>query len=434
MFVAVDKKVQEHVPIIMYLHYITVWMLSAYLLIDIMSGFFVIQFGVDLKLSLLYKMPLFVLLMLLISRYQFKLFILLLFSILLLLIGPTAELFRRPIVSFFAVDFGYVIKILMPVAVFLYFYSLFKYAPDFTEKWIKIALWSNFSFLLINLGFAALGFGRSSYVLSNDETVGANGFIYAANELGPTFIVLFGFALYAVWNNYKKYYLLMSVLTLFCGVLVATKTAMVAAFLLVFLIPLFSERNHFFRFTWLKLKIFFPAIIMIIMLIIFIVDFLEALGLYDKLLWVFSQKGVLGILWSGRDEYSKNLLDVYLYQSNLFQQIFGQGSGGVAEHLPVKYSAEVDAVDTFVWFGFSGLLICFSINFYFITQSAKFLLKKSSCVAPCVLLVNLLLLFLSQISGHVWMSGTLGISFGLINALLLIEYKNKGEKLCTHSL
>jgi hypothetical protein len=403
------------------------WMLCGYLLIDIISGFFVIQMGVDLKLSLLYKMPLFLVMLLMIALYQLSLFVTLFFVITLLFVTPSIEFFRTSQISFFATDIGYIIKILMPLTVFIYLASIYKVAPRFTERWTRFALWTNFSFLLFNLGLGALGFGRSSYVLSDDEGVGSNGFIYAANELGPTFIVLFGFVLHIIWNNYKKFYIPMSVLTLLCGILVATKTAMLSAFLLVFLIPIFNERELFFRFTWLKLKLFLPAVIIIITLIVFIIDFLEALGLYDKLQWVFSQKGVLGILWSGRDEYTQDLMNIYLNNSSVFQQVFGQGSGGVAEHLPRKYSAEVDAIDSLVWFGFFGLLTCLSINFYFIKQSAKYLLHSKSVIAPCVLLVNLLLLFLSQISGHVWMSGTLGISLGLLNGMLLIEYKKREE-------
>ncbi len=408
-------------------HKIILWMLSCYLLADIISGFFVIQIGVDIKFSLLYKMLLFVFLLIMIARYQFSLFISLLSIMCLLLLSPVAELFRLPKIAFFIADFASVIKILMPLIVFIYLNAIYQVVPRFTEKWIKLALWFNWGILVVNLGVGALGFGRSSYQLSDDTTVGSNGYIYAANELGATLIVLFGFSLHTTWNNYRKYYLAMALLTLVCGVLVATKTAMLAAFLLIFLIPIFNERKVFFRLTWLKVKLMLPALIFLVTLIIFIVDFLKGLGLYDKMVWVLSQKGVIGVIWSGRDEFSQDLISVYLHQSTLFQQIFGQGSGGVTEHLGTKYAAEVDAVDTLVWFGFMGLLICLAMPIYFIRRAAKTFLDSGSLYAPCVLLVNLLLLFLSQLSGHVWMSGTLGISLGLLNALLLLENKKTTE-------
>ena len=79
-----------------------------------------------------------------------------------------------------------------------------------------------------------------------------------------------------------------------------------------------------------------------------------------------------------------------------------------------------------MWFGFLGLLVCLWMNFYFIKRAASYFLSPTSQVAPCILLVNILLLFLSQFSGHVWMSGTLGISLGLLNSLLFIEQKNSG--------
>lgn len=412
---------------VVFCHHIIVWMLSFYLLADIASGFFVLQIGIDLKISLLYKMILFVCLLLMIARYQFNVFIVLLAIISLLLVSPVAELFRLPVAEFFVADFAAVIKILMPLIVFLYFASVYQINSAFVEKWLKFGLWSNLTILLANLAVGAMGFGRASYTLSNDETAGSNGYIYAANELGAVMIVLLGFALHMFWNHYRKYYIVMAILTLLCGVLVATKTAMLAAFLLVFIVPIFNERQVFFRLTWLKMKLLLPAAILVITLIIFIVDFLKGLGLYDKLVWVLSQQGVIGIIWSGRNEFSAELLGIYVHQSTLFQQVFGQGGGGVAEHVGIKYSAEVDAVDTLVWFGFMGLLICLAMPFYFIRRAAKIFLNTNSLYAPCVLLVNLLLLFLSQLSGHVWMSGTLGISLGLLNALLLLENKKTIE-------
>lgn len=420
-------KQKVHEQRVVFCHHIIVWMLSFYLLADIASGFFVLQLGIDLKISLLYKMVLFVCLLLMIARYQFNAFITLLFIISLLLVSPVVELFRLPVVEYFIADFASVIKILMPLIVFLYFASIYQLNSEFVEKWVKFGLWSNFSILLTNLAVGAMGFGRPSYSLANEETVGSNGYIYAANELGAALIVLLGYALHCVWNQYRKYYLVMVVLTLLCGVLVATKTAMLSAFLLVFLIPLFNERQVFFRFTWLKMKLLVPALVFLITLVIFIADFLKSLGLYDKMMWVLSQKGIVGVIWSGRNEFSLELLSVYVNQSSLFQQVFGQGGGGVAEHVGIKYSAEVDSVDTLVWFGFMGLVICLAMPFYFIRRAAKIFLNQNSLYAPCVLLINLLLLFLSQLSGHVWMSGTLGISLGLLNALLLLEGKRMIE-------
>jgi hypothetical protein len=412
---------------VVFCHHIIVWMLSFYLLADIASGFFVLQIGIDLKISLLYKMVLFVCLLLMIARYQFNVFIVLLSIISLLLVSPVAELFRLPVAEYFIADFSAVIKVLMPLTVFLYFASIYQVNTAFVDKWVKFGLFSNFTILLVNLAVGALGFGRPSYALANDETAGSNGYIYAANELGATLLVLFGIVLQMFWNHYRKYYIAMAVLTSLCGVLVATKTAMLAAVLLVFLVPLFNERQVFFRLTWLKMKLLVPAAILVITLIIFIVDFLKGLGLYDRIMWILSQKGIIGVIWSGRNEFSAELLSIYVHQSTLFQQVFGQGGGGVAEHVGIKYSAEVDAVDTLVWFGFMGLLICLAMPFYFIRRAGKIFLSTNSLYAPCVLLVNLLLLFLSQLSGHVWMSGTLGISLGLLNALLLLENKKTIE-------
>jgi len=423
--VTIDNK---HVDIV-FLHRLILWMMSFYLLADIASGFFVLQIGIDLKLSLIYKLVLFILLLSMIARYQFTTFLILWCVIAILLLSPTVEYFRLPVLAFYIADTSLVIKLLMPLIVFIYLSIIHQIIPSYTIKWITFALWANFTILIGNLALGGLGFGRPSYQLAGDATVGSNGYIYAANELGAAFVVLFGFALHMVWNYHRKFYILVALFTLACGVLVATKTAMLASFLLVFLIPVFNERDRFFKLTKLKIILFLPAFCIVAAVVFFITDFLKAIGSYDHIMWILSQKGIIGILWSGRDEFSADLLDIYIQQSTLFQQIFGQGGGGVAEHVGLKYSAEVDAIDALVWFGFFGLIICLSINLFFIVKSAQLFQFRTSLMAPCVLLVNIILLFLSQFSGHVWMSGTLGIGLGLLNALLLLE-KGQEVKQC----
>lgn len=410
-------------------HKLCVLMMSAYLLADIASGFMVIQLGIDLKISLLYKFPLTMLVFSLVFILNPKFFLLLCCLLAALLFGPVYQLTTKADVSFFIADFSYVYKILMPISIFIYFGLLAAKWKAFTVVWLERILFCNFVILCFNLLLGALGFGRASYELRDGETAGSNGFIYAANELGATMIVLFSFTLHWCWNNKPRWYLLFSLFTVLCGLLVATKTAMLAAIMLIFFIPLVNERERFFSFTKLKFFIFFPMVCVSVVIVFLITDLLQAIGLYDKFVWVLNEKGVLGIVWSGRDIFVRDMLIIYIEHLNFWQQLIGIGSGGVAEYLPIKYSAEVDAIDALVWFGFSGLVTCFGFYIFTFLKAAKQFTDKDSQYSPSVLVGSLILLFLAQLSGHVWMSGTLGISLGCFLSLLWVDkIRIKGVK------
>ncbi len=404
-----------------------VFMMSLYLLADVAAGFTVLQLGVDLKLSLLYKLPLTGLVLLLVLKLDPRYFIFLCILLAMLLMGPVFQLLSYADTFFFITDFSNVYKILMPMSIFIYFGLLAARWGGFTRKWLERILISNFAILCFNLFLGALGFGRSSYQLRDGETAGSNGFIYAANELGATMVVLFSFMLHMCWNYKRKWYIVFSLFTVLCGLLVATKTAMLAAVALVFIVPILNERERLFKMTKLKLFTLIPMSCAIAVIVYVINDLLMALGLYDRIMWVLSQKGVLGIILSGRDEYAKELLVVYVEYIEFWQQLVGIGTAGIAEFIPIKYSAEIDAIDVLVYFGFTGLFICFSFYFFTFIKALKQCVRPESIYSPAVLAGTFILLFLSQLSGHVWISGTLGISLGCFVSLLWVDTESRSN-------
>ena len=55
-------------------------------------------------------------------------------------------------------------------------------------------------------------------------------------------------------------------------------------------------------------------------------------------------------------------------------------------------------------------------------------LKKNSTLGPAILLINILLVAVSLIAGHVFTSGMLGPFIGLINGMAYADYiQNKGS-------
>lgn len=408
-------------------HKLCLLMMSMYLLADIAAGFTVIQFGINLKLSLLYKLPLTVLVLILVLLLDARYFVALCGLLILLLTGPILQLATKADGATFVDDFSNAYKMLMPVFIFVYFGLLSMRWKSFAAKWLERILISNFAILCFNLMLGALGFGRSSYQFRDGETAGSNGFIYAANELGATMVVLFSFMLHICWNYHRKWYVVFSAFTALCGLLVATKTAMLAAMLLIFIIPLVNERERFFKLTKLKVYTLVPLTIVVAALIFLITDLLQALGLYERIMWVLSQNGILGIMLSGREEYARELLVVYVEYLSFWQQIVGVGAGGIAEFLPIKYGAEIDAVDVLAYFGFVGLLICFGFYLFTFIKAIMQFIKPTSVYSPSVVAGTFILLFLAQLSGHVWISGTLGISLGCFVSLLWVDNEKRSH-------
>jgi hypothetical protein len=409
------------------LHLLVMWLMAGYLLADMLAGASIIYLGLDLKVSLLYKMPLFALLVLLTGRYNFPLMLSILLITAMLMFGPIVSYYNVLRLDILLADFAYAVKITMPMVVLGYFYVMSKLAPEWSLSWIKKILWSGFFILMINFLFGAMGLGNATYKLDTEGETGAGstGFMMAGNELGPAFLLFFGYVLHHAWNHMPRLaYAGLAIITVLCGVLVATKTTMLASLILIFMVPIVNERQHLYRLTWLKLKIFLPVIITAVTIIILIFDILESIGLLDRIMFFYEKRGLIMIIWSGRDQFIMDLIQIYMHQSSLFEQFFGQGSAIGLKHIYGKSGAEVDIVDTLTWFGFFGVMLCCCFYLFTLKVSARFTTNKCSLFAPVIFLINSLLLLLSVLSGHIWMSGTLGIAVGVLNSLLWFESKN----------
>ncbi|WP_076411029.1 O-antigen ligase family protein [Shewanella sp. UCD-KL12] len=407
---------------IVLLHHVVMWLMAGYLLSDMISGFSLMTFGLDLKFSLIYKTPLFGILLLLIGRYRFKLMLAILGVIVVLMIAPVLSYIKVLNPGMFFFDFGYVIKLLMPITIFIYFYIMSIESAEWSYRWAQRILWVCFFSLCLNFLFAGMGMGQITYSTGGGNSAGSTGFIYAGNELGAAFLVVFGYALHKVWNDRPRFvYLMLSALTVICGLIVATKTTMLAAIILVFMVPIVNERQNLYRFTKFKAKLIIPLVVVLVALFISVLEILDSIGLLGRFQFLYGKFGIMGIIWSSRDVFIKELMHIYMYQSTVIEQLFGQGIGIGLKHSGGKGSAEVDFVDLLIWFGFIGLSICLAFYSFLLGLAGKLTLRVNSVHAPGIFLVNGLLFMLSGFSGHIWISGTLGIAVGVINSLLWYE-------------
>lgn len=394
--------------------------------VDALTGAMVF-YGVPIGgISVLYKLFILFLVFIVIAGAKPKVFSVFIITIITLMIGPSRSLMTYGDMGFYFGDFALLFKIVTPLIVFIYCYIVVQSYPSLAQKWFPTLLYSNFFAVCANLVLGLMGFGFPSYSgVDGQPGIGVNGFYVAGNEFSACFVLLFGFVLHRRWNAGKiTSYLAMSLLAFVFATAIATKAAMLATLGLIFLIPLFNEREKLFQLTKLKLFVFIPFLVSSLVLIIFIGNFLEAVGLYDKFVWVLEEKGVLTLILSGRDIKAEIIFfGHFLTNMGELDFIFGIGSGGIKHFEYPYYSVEIDPLDVGIWFGILGL-VYIVVGLFIMNYVAFRELRSNSFYPPIVVLINLILLGLSFVSGHIWTSGMLGILWGVFNALVLIPPMN----------
>lgn len=404
---------------------LTFLLLAFSLLIDSITGFLIVGLGVDLKLSSTYKFILLSLILFQIGSYSKVYFANLLLLLLALLIGSILTLLNTLDILGFFDDFITVLKLIMPLIVFTFCLLISQKNACLVTKYGSSVCLISFIIVLGNLVLGTLGFGFSSYGSSD---LGIKGFFYAGNEVSGLYVIFFGLALHYFWQRENKfYYIATSLLTLTLGLLVATKAAMLSGVLMVYLIPVFNDRNRLLNLTRLKLKLMIPLIVLGIIITFFLVSILESTGIWSRLVWFYEKKGLIGLLLSGRDVYVINAIEAFEHFATFPQYIFGIGSSGLGQ---LSYKAvEVDPLDMFFWYGCIGFFAYLYMLTIFLRISYLATIQAKSQLGPGVLLINILLIGVSLIAGHIFTSGMLGPFIGLINGMAYADYlQNKGTR------
>jgi len=423
-----SENIDERVPAINLLVVCSFIMLAGGLWVDMFTGFFVLEVGLDLKLSLIYKLIMLFVIFNIITMLSIRVATVVFFILTGLLFSTGVMFLNFGQLNLFLKDLAAALKLIVPVTIFSYLFLIAKYDLNILIKWGRLALWSNFIALNVNLFIGLLGFGYKSYEFGNGEGIGINGYYTAGNELGGVFVLFFSYALIRAWDKNKFLYLLLSILTLIWGVLIATKTTILSSILLVSLIPIFAERNLFFFLTPLKLILTSFLLFMSVFSYIYISPMLSSLTIWERFVWIYESKGILGLILSGRELYSTNLLVIFSEKYSVVQWLFGAGVSGIMQYTD-KFSAEIDIVDIFVWLGSFGVFIMLITLFLFIWHSYQALKISSSQYAPAAAVSNIILISLSFLSGHIITSGILGFGWALLNGMVLTDiYLNRLKK------
>lgn len=404
------------------------WLIPLFLLVDCINGALLQLHGVSYGLSLFYKLLLLLLMTLALLIQQPKVMLGLLLLLLLMLLGPVLQ-WPGLAPRWWLADIQLAIKVVSPLLAFAYLVSLRQRLPATAQLLFKYTLIISALVLLLNTLTGLAGFGFTAYQPLDgvaQSFLGIKGFFYSTNELSAVLLVLTCALLVVCWPQYKLAYWSISATALVIALLLLTKTGLFGVLLLVLLVPLIMQPVSF----WQRQRKVLCVLLLVMLLLLLMVLFngeslLKLLGIYDKLNFVYQQRGISGILLSSRDYYADRIWQTTAEYYTDWQRMLGVGQGSVALYLK-KYFAELDWFDLLVFHGVAGLLafvLCFAVFFRHSWQ------HRTSGAARSLLLLNLLLLLVSAAAGHILTSGMVWLPWALCNALLAQhQARSKNER------
>jgi hypothetical protein len=389
-----------------------------FLLVDCINGALLQTLGSSYGLSLGYKLLLLSAMAFATMLHNMQWPLTLLLLLILMLAGP-ALYWPQLGLRWALADVQLAVKALSPLLAFTYLIALQQRAPVLAKQLLQRCLGVSALVLLANALLGALGLGFSAYQPLEgvaQSFLGIKGFFYSTNELSAVLLLLSAALLCLSWPRHKVAYALVSLLSLLLALSLLTKTGILGVIVLSTLVPLLMQPAAFWqRQKTLLLAITAVASLAVILLVVNAEAVLRLLGIYDKLNFVYQQRGLSGILLSSRDYYADRIWHSAAEHYADWQRWLGVGQGGIAIYLK-KYFAELDWFDLFMFYGVAGasaVVITFSL---FIRHSW---LQRSSGTGRVLLLLNLLLLLVSSVAGHILSSGMVWLFWALCNALLL---------------
>lgn len=381
-----------------------IWsMFIIWLGIDSLTGYF-LNNGNELPISQLFK---FILITVLVIRLShIKKFV---FSLSALLIYIAVYLLNLIFINeVIGISILLLSKFLTTILIYVYLcYFKDRYGSVIYHFFINLVFKYGLLLIIINILLGVLGYGFFTY---ESLQLGYKGFFYAGNELGPTVIPIFG---YYLFNAYKKHhlytYIAWSVFLVVLGICIGTKACIFSPVLLALLIP-FIYSNKLGR-----IKQTICLMSMIVLCCVFLGTYLEDTGIdqIEKIVTNYQENGIEDTISSGRNQYWKQVKNDILH-SNGLSFFLGLGGGR---------TVEMDPMDIFFNFGLIGV-----ISIYLIIIIQMLNVYKTISFHPwnkLVFMVDLILLCLSCIAGHVIFSSMAGLYIALINSLAYIPTRRE---------
>lgn len=362
-------------------------MLDFYLVVDSLTGILMHSSGISLSIP--YKLFLIALMCFAAFAFHIDFSISIFLSISWLCLSALFFVFENYRLLSFAIQTY--MKFFSNLAFYLYFSSLAKF--DWFDCRVFKMLKINAVVFFLNIFFGILGFGYSTY----GSGVGVKGFFYAGNEI---FLILLSVVtIFLIHRKAGAFWLYM--VSLFFAILIGTKTALLALFMIIFFDIFFhlSKRRRFLFFLFAPLSI---------VLIVFVFwQQISKIEIVSAALWKFNKTkeisgSILNALLSNRLIFLEN--NMRMWQENLTPLNFIFGGNYYANNK----SVEIDFFDALILNGGITAICVFCFFIFFIIRAAR---RKNRLLV----IFNLLVLGISFSAGHIWANLTGGIFFIIAN-------------------
>ena len=371
------------------------WMVSIWLIVDSITGFF-ISYSDNLPLSQCFKL---LILTLIVIRLRYRDAIIVSLSLLTYLALYFLHL------AFISSGFKEPIMALSKFLSLLYLYLYFRFSiRNFSEKAIcnsERALITAWLVLAFNIILGIMGYGAPSYGEESMD-MGVKGFFYAGNELGGIVAVLAPFMFYLIFVRFSgiKFFLVYIVVILI-GILIGTKTAILATLLSAIVIPLLYLPPR------KRIRLFIGIVLLIGFSIPFLVNMIaeSSIGAVERWTYFYNNGGLTRLIFSGRDEFWEVKGDLF-YKSDFLSRLFGLGGDcGIVER---------DHLDSLLMFGYLGFVFITSFFLYLLINA--FLNRRNNSLMKIVIFSDLLIIGIGYMAGHVWFSAMASVYIALLNA------------------
>jgi hypothetical protein len=315
--------------------------------------------------------------------------------------------------------FGDLIKIsryLMPLFSVLFFVKLIRTTNKRNIELLFKLVRFSYVFFVFNILIKYLGFGYPMYIHGD---VGSKGFFYAGNETSVVLIVLGSILGFKIWQNESKFkYLLFFLFNLFVGLTISSKTGTIGVILTFILIPMSlpKAKINIKRLSYLLLSIF----IFIPVLLAVVWEFLVNSPVFLRLKWFWNELDIITFIFSNRNNFFVDGLNVYIEKYNFIEKVFGVGQTRY-EALNGNSIVEIDSVDIFFAYGLVGLVLFIFLIAVLWVQALRFKRSNNYSFSGLVSLMIVVLLGISTIAGHVFSSGMAAIFIGLLFSLMYIK-------------